>query len=80
MKVVYRLVQDWNGMLEGWCVMEGQYKGMYYLDRPLFEQINEDDRSALIEFDDKKYCIENNIECVLFYTEKELERFKIKIS
>lgn len=79
MEILYRLVQDWNGMIEGWCITEGNYRGIHYLDKPMFEPITELERLELIQFINKEYCIENNIECVLFYTEKELETFKEKI-
>lgn len=80
MEVLYRLEQDWNGMLKGWCIMEGKYKGVYYLDKPLFSLLTEDDIKEMMEYNDKNYCIQNNIEAVLFYTDKELESFKRKIS
>lgn len=78
MEIVYRVIQDWNGFIEGWCVSEKVYKGVYYLDKPMFEPVTELERLELIKYDNKKYCIENNIECVLFYTEVELEKFKRK--
>jgi hypothetical protein len=79
MQILYRLEQDWNGMLKGWCIMEGKYKGIYYLDKPLFSLLTEEDIDIMISYDDKNYCIEKNIESVLFYTEEELKIFKNKI-
>lgn len=66
-------------MIEGWCISENQYNGIYYLDKPLFEPITELEQLELIHYDNKHYCTENNIECVLFYTNAELEKFKNKI-
>lgn len=80
MEILYRLEQDWNGMIKGWCIMEGKYNGVYYLDKPLFSLLTEDDIKVMVKYDDKEYCIKNNIEAVLFYTDKELKNFKNKIS
>lgn len=71
--MLWRLVQNWNGLLEGSCITDAAYSKLYYADRILYEPISEND--ILIEIKNEKYCNENNVEKLLFYTKKEVDKF-----
>lgn len=75
MQVYYRLIQDFGGLPAGACITEDKFKGVYYLDKPLFEPINEFEIEDMIRYDDEKYCINLGVELLLFYTPLELELF-----
>lgn len=75
----YRLIQDWGAMLEGSCITEEQYNKVYYLDRSLFEVINDYELKDMLEYKDEKYCINNGIETMLFYNDVELDIFLNKL-
>jgi hypothetical protein len=77
--MVHRLTEDYGGLLEGSCIADENFGKIYYLDRPLFEPIMELEIEDMIKYDDEVYCGENNIEYMLFYTEKELQNFLKKI-
>lgn len=75
--LLYRLDENlaWLQLLEGSCITESQYKKVFYSDRCLFSVIQDFERKDMVEYKDEEYCREKNIECVLFYNEKELEKF-----
>lgn len=79
--ILYRLTEDcrWLNLLEGSCITEEKYDKVYFTDKSLFEPIQEYEKKDMIEYDDSEYCLLNGIECVLFYTQKELEKFLEKI-
>lgn len=79
--ILWRLTEDcrWLQMLEGSCITEEKYSGVFYTDKALFEPIQDYERKDMIEYSDESYCIIHGIECVLFYNEKELENFLKKI-
>lgn len=73
--ILWRLTQDHEGLPEGACISEFRYKELYYLNRPLWEPIQEYEIQDMIKYDDEKYCFLHNIEYLLFYTEHELNNF-----
>lgn len=79
--ILYRLLEDcrWLNLLEGSCITEERFKGVFYTDRALFEPIQEYEIKDLIKYDNPDYCIANGIECMLFYTQNELEKFLLKL-
>jgi len=81
MNILYRLTEDnnWLKLLEGSCLTEGKYKQVYYLDKISFEEIQDFERKNMIEYKDDEYMAEKGIEAVLFYTQKELEKFMEKL-
>lgn len=78
MIVFYRLLENWLGYDEGSCITESKYKNICYLDKPLFEQVTEEQARDMIKFYDENYCSEKGIEFLLFYTQLELELFNNK--
>lgn len=74
-KVYYRLTQDWDGLPNGACISEAVFRNVYYLDKSLFEPIQDVEITDMIEYVDEGYCIRNGIEKLLFYTEFELQLF-----
>ena len=77
--MLHRLTQDFGELKEGSRISEGKFNFVYYLDRPLFEPILDFEIQDMIEWNDTDYCVDNNIECMLFYTQNELENFLKKI-
>lgn len=77
--ILYRLVQDWGGILEGACVSREQFMGVFYTERALFEPISDYEFRDMIEYVDKEYCAGIGIEKMLFYNEFELQKFIDKI-
>ncbi len=75
MIIYYRLTQDHKGQCEGICILEYRYKGLFYADRCLWEAIQDFELKDMIKYDDEKYCMTHDIECLLFYTEHELDKF-----
>jgi hypothetical protein len=73
--MMYRLTQYLHGLPEGACILEFRYKALHYLDRCLWEPIQDYEVKDMIKYDDEKYCFLHNIECLLFYTEHELDKF-----
>ena len=78
--IIYRLCEDCEGVLEGSCISEGKYKQVYYLHKPLFEPIGEEDKKGMIEYKDETYCLQHGLECLLFYNQKEIDKFTEKIN
>lgn len=78
----YRLMEDskWLNLKEGSCINEERYKKVYYVDKPLFEPVEEYEIVDMVEYKDDEYCILNGIEKVLFYTQNELAKFLEKIN
>lgn len=76
--ILWRLVDDALNMYSGSCISEARYKGLYYLDRCLFEPLTEDDQKEMIREASNKYCLEKGLECLYFYTENELNTFLYK--
>lgn len=79
--ILYRLMEDskWLNLLEGSCITEAKFKQVYYLEKPLFEPIQDFEKADMVEYNDSEYCTEKGIETVLFYTQSELEKFLLKI-
>jgi len=75
---VYRLTEDLNGLPEGSCISEMNYKNLYFGHRCLFEPIQDFERKDMIEHTDEQFCMENGLMCLLFYTSKELDNFVMK--
>lgn len=73
--ILYRLTEDHKGQAEGSCIPEFRYKGLHYLDKPLWEVIEEHEVEEMIKYDEEKYCLMHNIEYLLFYNDAELNRF-----
>ena len=73
--ILYRLMQDLGGIPEGACLRENVFQDVYYLDKTLFEPISEFEVKDFIEYKDTELCRNLGIECILFYTEFELQRF-----
>ena len=75
--ILMRLTEDnrWLNLKEGSCITEEQFKLVYYSDKCLFEAISEIDRKEMIEYENEAYCLNHNIECMLFYTKNELDKF-----
>ena len=66
--IVYRASEDYDGFLEGSCISEAQYENVYFADKVLWDRIEEFERRDMIEY-------QNGIQCLLFYTESELNNF-----
>lgn len=73
--ILYRLTEDLGGIPEGACVSLSVFNSVYYLDRPLFEPVSEFEKKDFIEYKDEDFCNSLGIECLLFYTEIELQKF-----
>lgn len=73
MTLYYRLIENWGEWDEGICITENQYKGLYYIDKPLFEAVT--DLDSMFKFFDEKYCSEKGVEFLLFYSENNLNHF-----
>ena len=73
--IVYRASEDYDGFLEGSCISEAQYENVYFADKVLWDRIEEFERMDMIEYQDEVYFAENGIQCLLFYTESELNNF-----
>lgn len=76
--ILYRLTQIWAHLREGSCISEARYKKLYYVVRPLYEVITDDDE--MFEYKDEKYCRENDVEKILFHSKEELNNFKNDIN
>lgn len=79
MTIYYRLVEDFRDLLEGSCITESEYKGVYFLNRVLFEPIVEDEIDGMFKYDHEEYCKKVGVLFMIFYTEKELNLFLNKI-
>ena len=77
--MIYRLTEDHGGLLEGSYVSEEKFRSIYYLDKPFFEPIQDYEVRDMINYENEVYCIENGIDGLLFYNEKELNSFLNKI-
>lgn len=79
--ILWRLDEDNRGqrLLEGSCITEERYKQVYFTDKCLFSPITGIERKEMIEYNDETYCAANGIECCLFYTKKEYEKFLEKL-
>lgn len=79
--ILYRLTEDcrWLDLLEGSCVTEDKFKLVFFTDKALFEPIQEFEKQDMVKYEDDEYCMLKGIECILFYTQKELEKFLEKI-
>jgi len=75
MTIYYRLCQHWQGLPEGSVITEAVHKAIFYLDKCLFEVVTEQDIKDMIKHEDEGFCAPNGIEFLLFYNEKELDRF-----
>jgi len=78
--MLWRLLQDDGRWYEGSCISEGQYRGLHYLERGLYEPISDEERKDLIEVLEENYCDAFGLICVLFYTESEAKKFIQKLS
>ena len=81
MIVYWRAAEDlkWLGILEGMCISEERYKGIYYTDKSFFQPIQEYELKDMIEYKDVEFCALNNIERIAFYNQYELDEFLRKI-
>lgn len=77
--ILYRLLEDWHGLFEGICLTEEQYRAVYYTDKVLFEPIQDFERKHMLEWEDDNYCNVMGVECLLFWTEAEVEKFLKKL-
>lgn len=73
--ILWRLTEDQGELPEGACITEAKYKNVYYLDRCLFEPVQEFEIKRMIEYEDKELCKSLGIEKLLFYNNHELEVF-----
>ena len=73
--MVYRLVMDYDGILEGSCIKEEQFKNVLFRDKCLFEPVHDIEAATMIEYKDEEYCADNCIEKMLFYTTREFDEF-----
>jgi hypothetical protein len=78
MSIVYRLSQDSSGLFEGACISEARYSEIKWFNRTLFDPIDDESRRDMIEHPDPEYCMENGVECLLFWNEKEINTFVSK--
>lgn len=74
----YRLVQDHEGVPEGATITADKFNGIPYLSKCYFEPIEELDIRDMIEYENETFCMENGIDKMLFYTQKELDNFLTK--
>lgn len=75
MTVYYRLCEPWQRLPEGSVITEGVHKALYYLDKALWEVIIEQDLKDMVKYEDEGFCAANGIEFLLFYSQKELDKF-----
>ncbi len=78
--MIYRLTQDIGGLYEGSCVSENDYMRVGFHNKCLFEPISEEEVNSMIKYNDKEFCMDNSIDFLLFYNDRELNRFLNKIS
>lgn len=80
--ILWRLYEDnrHTGLLEGSCISEEKYKEVFFSDKCLYSPIQEFEIRDFIEYKDDEYCIKKGIEKMLFYNERELQKFLEKIS
>lgn len=77
--MIWRAAEDMIGFLEGSCISEENYKKIIWFRKCLFEPISEIERQSMIEHKHEKFCSENAVECLLFYSKEEVGRFAEKI-
>lgn len=75
MIVYYRLCQQWQGLPEGSVITEAVHKAIFYLDKAMWEIICEDEIKDMVKYEDEAFCAKNGIEFLLFYNERELDKF-----
>lgn len=80
MTIFYRLVQDFKEKYEGSVISEHDFKSIYFLDKPLFEVLTEQELKTMIRYEEPEYLKEKNIEVMTFYNQKELDLFLDKIN
>ena len=73
--MLYRLCEDLDGLFEGSCISEEKFKKIYYTKKVSFEPVNNEDIKILIELKDENYCAVNGVDAILFYNQKELDKF-----
>lgn len=76
---LYRLTQDWHGLFEGVCVTEAQFEAVFFADKALFEPICDYDKKKMLEYEDDSFCSSMGVQCLLFWSEKELNIFLDKL-
>jgi len=78
---LYRLMEDSErlNLLEGSCITEDLFSKVYYLDRPIFEVVQDFEITDLIKYNNEDYISEKGIECMLFYNQQEIAKFMEKI-
>ncbi len=75
MIIYYRLSQQWHGLPEGSVIAEAVYKDIYYTDKALWEVICEEEIKDMVKHEDEGFCAANGIEFLLFYNQRELDKF-----
>lgn len=75
MTVYYRLTENRMGLPEGATIREDQYKQIYYTDKCLFESVTDENIEDYIKYEDEGFCAANGIEFLLFYSQRELDKF-----
>lgn len=78
--MIWRLTTDHCGRLEGSCISNESYQKVYYADRCLYEPISEEEEKRMVKHDDKEYCMNDNLVCLLFYSIEEVDLFLKKVS
>jgi hypothetical protein len=76
--MMWRLTQYHEGLPEGATISEAKFAGIGYLSVCYFEQIQDFEIRDMVEYDNPTYCIENGIDKMLFYNERELDLFLTK--
>ena len=77
--ILWRLTCDHDNLLAGSCINEEQYKKLYYLSRPLYEVVKEDDRKRMTEVTNIRYCNKYSVEAILFWSEVGANIFNEKV-
>lgn len=73
--ILWRLRDDHLELKAGSCITDGQFKSLFYLDKAMWEPIQEYEQADLLEYENEVYCIEKGIQKMLFYNEQELYEF-----
>lgn len=77
--IVWRVMQDWDGLFEGACISDEKFKGLHYLSRGVYEPILDGEREDWIELKEPNYCMAKGVECLLFIYGKEVNEFLKKL-
>lgn len=75
--ILWRVCEGHEGLKEGMCISEGKYKEVFYLNKYLYEPIQEHDLKTMIEVKDKNICDKFGLEGLWFWDNEEAEKFKL---